>query len=122
MAEKRKRNSRAKANRLVSKYLTEMASKADAVITDGGEDRLCTRAEKLAHIIWKNTLGYTELDVKSGVDIVYPPSLSYLKILLDRMEGRVTDVSATKAPKSIADRVKETTKSKLNDMAEESSK
>ncbi len=121
MADKKKKNSRAKANRLVSKYLTEMATVKDATIEeDNGEMRLCVRAEKLAHIIWKNTLGYTELDVKSGLDIIHAPSLPFLRILLERMEGKVQDVSATKSKKSLADRVKDTTKSKLNKMAEES--
>jgi hypothetical protein len=117
----KKKNSRAKANRLVSKYLTEMATIQDATIEESnGEVRLCARAEKLAHVIWKNTLGFTELDVKSGLDIIHAPSLSWLRVLLERMEGKVQDVSATKTTKSLADRVKATTKSKLNKMAEDS--
>lgn len=120
MAEKKKkRNSRAKANRLVSKYLTEMATKEDACIDDGEETRMCTRAEKLAHIIWENTLGYTEpVCPKTGVAITHAPSLAFLRILLERMEGKVQDVSATKSKKSIADRIQETTRSKINKIAE----
>ncbi len=116
MAEKKK-NSRAKANRLVSKYLTEMATVKDACIDDGEEARMCTRAEKLAELIWRNTLGFTEEDPKTGVTIIHVPSLPYLRILLERMEGKVQDVSATKAPKSIADRISEKTKSRINDIA-----
>ena len=118
MAEKKKKNSRAKANRLVSKYITEMATVKDACIDNGEEARMCTRAEKLADIIWKNALGYTEKNPKSDTEIVYGPSISYMKMLLERMEGKVQDVSATKSKKSLADRVKDTTKSKLNKMAE----
>ncbi len=117
MAEKKKR-SRAKANRLVSKYLTEMATAQDATIDDGEEARMCTRAEKLAQIIWQNALGYTEEDPKTEVTIIHVPSLAYLRILLERMEGKVQDVSATESKKSIADRIKETTKKKINDIAE----
>ncbi len=118
MADKKKR-SRVKASRLVSKYITEMADIKDAAIEESdGSVRMAVRAEKLAHIIWKNALGYTELDVKSGLDIIHGPSLSYMKMLLERMEGKVQDVSATKSKKSIADRVKATTKSKLNAIAE----
>ncbi len=120
MADKKKKNSRARANRLVSKYITEMATVKDVCIDDGEEARMCTRAEKLAEIIWKNALGYTEKNPKSGTEIVYGPSLSYMKMLLERMEGKVQDVSATKSKKSIADRVKDTTKLKLNKMAEDS--
>ena len=116
MAEKKKRV-RAKANRLVSKYLTEMAGKEDALMDDGEDQRLCTRAEALAQIIWKNTLGFDEV-TDSGLLIKHAPSLPYLRILLERMEGKVQDVSAVKSKKSIADRIKETTKTKINDIAE----
>lgn len=115
-----KKNTRAKANRLVSKYLTDMAKLEDACIDSGGEARMCSRAEKLAEIIWKNTLGFEELDMKTGKEMIHPPSLSWLKVLLERMEGKVQDVSATKSKKSIADRIQETTKKKLNEIAENS--
>lgn len=119
MAEKKKK-SRAKANRLVSKYLSEMASIEDAFIKGSdGEDRMCQRAEKLAQIIWENTLGYEET-MDSGVVVRHGPNLSYMKVLLERMEGKVQDVSATRSKKTIADRIKDTTKSKLNKMAEDS--
>lgn len=122
MAEKKKKNNRAKANRLVSKYLTEMAKLEDATIEEtDGSVRICARAEKLAHIIWKNTLGYKEpKDVKTGIIIEHGPSLSWLKILLDRMEGKIQDVSATRSKKSVADRVSEATKKRMNDIAEKS--
>lgn len=123
MASKKKKRTQAKASRLVSKYITEMASIEDASMEDGdGGVRLAARAEKLAHIIWKNALGYTELDVKNNLDIVHAPSLSYMKMLLERLEGKVQDVSAVKSKKSIADRVKDTTRSRLNKMAEDSVK
>lgn len=120
MAEKKKkRNSRAKANRLISKYLTEMATVEDACIADGEETRMCTRAEALAQIIWEHTLGFEET-TDSGLTIKHAPNLSYMKVLLERMEGKVQDVSATKSKKSIADRIQEQTKTKINDIAEKS--
>ncbi len=119
MAEKKKR---AKANRLISKYLTEMSTKKDASIKDeDGDLRMCTRAEALANIIWGHALGYEEV-TDSGLVTIHGPNLSYLKVLLERMEGKVQDVSATRSKKSLADRVKATTKSKLNKMAEDSVK
>lgn len=120
MAEKKKKNSRAKASRLISKYLTEMATVQDAFVKDGddSEDRMCTRAEALAQIIWDHTLGFEET-TDSGVVVKHGPNLSYMKVLLERMEGKVQDVSAAKSKKSIADRVRDTTKSKLNKMAKE---
>ncbi len=117
MAEKKKRT-RAKASKLISKYLLEIAGEEDVFINDNAGGRMATKAEALARLIWKYTLGYKELDVKTDVEIEYAPSLSHLKILLDRIEGRVADVSATKSKKSIADRVSEKTKSKINDIAE----
>ncbi len=119
MADKKKRT-RAKASKLISKYLEEIAKEEDVFIDDGDGGRMGTKAEALSRLIWKYALGYTEEDPKTGVTIIHVPSLSHLKILLDRIEGRVTDVSVTKAGKSLADRVKDTTKSKLNKMAEDS--
>ncbi len=117
MAEKKKK-SRAKASRLVSKYLLEMASKEDACIDDSEGSRMCVRAERLAELIWKNALGFIEDNVITGAKIEHPPSLSYMKILLERMEGKVQDVFATKSKKSIADRISEKTKSTINSIAE----
>ena len=114
-----KKNSRAKANRLVSKYLTDMAKLEDACIDSGGEARMCARAEKLAEIIWKYALGFEELDIKTDKEVTHPPSISYMRMLLERMEGKVQDVSATESKKSIADRISETTKKGLNKMAED---
>lgn len=119
MADKKKKN-RAKASKLISKYLEEIAKENDAFIDDGEGGRMGTKAEALGRLIWKYALGYKEEDPKTGVVVIHPPSLSHLKILLDRIEGRVTDVSVAKAGKSLADRVKDTTKSKLNKMAEDS--
>ncbi len=119
MADKKKRV-RAKASKLISKYLEEIAREEDVFINDDDGGRMGTKAEALSRLIWKYALGYTEEDPKTGVTIIHVPSLSHLKILLDRIEGRVTDVSVTKAGKSLADRVKDTTKSKLNKVAEDS--
>ena len=117
MAEKKKRNSRATANRLISKYITEMAKKEDAFLNDGDDQRMCTRAEALADTIWKHALGFEET-LDSGVKIEHGPSLSWLKVVLERMEGKIQDVSATRSKKSIADRIRATTKTKINDIAE----
>ncbi len=119
MADKKKKN-RANASKLVSKYLEEIAKEEEAFIEDGDGGRMGTKAEALGRLIWKYALGYTEEDPKTGVIVIHVPSLSHLKILLDRIEGRVTDVSATKAKKGIAERIQEQTKSKLNKMAEDS--
>ena len=117
MADKKKR-ARAKASKLISKYLVEIAGEEDVFINDDAGGRMATKAEALARLIWKHTLGYKEIDVKKDIEVEYPPSLSHLKILLDRIEGRVADVSAVKSKKSIADRISQKTKSRINDMAE----
>ncbi len=120
MVGKSKKGSRAKANRLVSKYLSDMAKLEDVCIDNGEEARMCARAEKLAEIIWQNALGFKEVDTKANVEIIHPPSLSYMKILLERLEGKVQDVSAPKSKKSMADRISEVNKSKINKIAKNS--
>ena len=119
MADKKKRT-RAKASKLISKYLTEIAKEEDVFIDGDDGGRMATKAEALARLIWKYTLGYEETDVKTDVTIEHPPSLSHLKILLDRIEGRVADVGATKAKKGIADRISDMNKSKINKIADKS--
>jgi hypothetical protein len=117
MAKKKTKRSRLSANRLVSKYISEIAKEETELIV-AGDEHMGTKAEALARIIWKNALGFTELDIKTNTDIIHPPSLSYMKILLERMEGKVQDVSAARSKKSVADRVAETTKKELNSIAE----
>jgi hypothetical protein len=117
-AKNKKKNRKIKANRLVSKYISDIAEEETELINVGG-DHMGTKAEALARIIWKNALGFKELDVKTNVEVERPPNLSYMKILLERMEGKIQDVSATRSKKSVADRVAETTKQSLNSMAEE---
>jgi len=119
MADKKKK-SKLNANRLVSKYITEIAKESNELIEVDGESRMGTKAEALARLMWKHTLGFTELDVKTQKEVVHLPSLSWAKMLVDRMEGKVQDVSATQAKKSIADRVSDATKSSINSIADKS--
>ncbi|KKL17564.1 hypothetical protein LCGC14_2484310 [marine sediment metagenome] len=116
----KKIKNKAKASKLVSKYLVEIAKEEDVFISAGEDSRMGTKAEALGRLIWKCALGYTEEDPKTGAITTHAPSLSYMKILLDRIEGRVTDINISKSKKSIADRIQETTKKKLNKMAEDS--
>ncbi len=78
-----------KAGKILTRYLEIIAEEKTEMIQGAdGEDKLVTKAEALARIIWRRALGYTELDVKSNVDIVHQPEQSKIGLIFDRIEGK----------------------------------
>ena len=98
-----------KAGQLLSKWLRQIAEEETEFVKDDGDDRMATKAEAIARLIWKKALGYTEKKIDSkGVEVTenYPPDRGYIGVLLDRIEGRApisTDMG--KKQRSTADRV-----------------
>jgi hypothetical protein len=76
--------------------MREIATEEDQFVKgkDGEEDKIASKAEALARIIWKYGLGFEqEVQEKIGNKIVtrkktVPPNLSYINVILDRMEGK----------------------------------
>jgi len=118
-----------KASRLLSRYIREIAAEATVPVEDAAADngiRMETRAEALARTMWKIAEGYTE-EVGKNKDgttkiKVHPPNTGMITLLLDRMEGRVPtiDVKDQKPKASIADRVSEQSKKRMNALLENS--
>lgn len=109
---------RTKAGQLLSKWLRQIAEEETEFIKDdGGDDRMITKAEAIARLIWRKALGYSEKKINSkGVEVVenHPPDRTMINLLLDRIEGRApmsTDMGKKK--RSIADRVGEQGKSRI---------
>jgi len=106
-----------KAGKVLTRYLeiiseekTEMIKGADGV------DRLATKAEALARIIWKRALGYKELDVKTNTDIIHQPEQSKIGIIFDRMEGKAPMAGEdTKGKITAAEKVTEVGKKRIAD-------
>jgi len=88
-----------KAGMLLSKYIKEIADEQTEMLkredTNEDEDRMATKAEALARVIWKHALGYKETISKvnaAGATITatkdVKPNTVYIGMILDRTEGR----------------------------------
>ncbi len=91
MTEK-ERGHRTRVGKLLSNYIRQIAEEETEMVTDpkSNEDRMATKAEALARLIWKKALGWTELQVVKGetIDIRHHPDKYLMGLLFDRMEGR----------------------------------
>lgn len=85
-----------------------------------GDGTPITRFEHLARLIWNLALGYTEKDVKSGKEIIHKPDKSFIRMIYDRMEGKVPNAQVSSDKKaSLADKISDQTKSRLNSLADD---
>lgn len=114
--------SKQKAGRLLSRYIREIAAEATVPVRDAEAPdgiRMETRAEALGRTIWKMAEGYTE--TVDGKKKTYPPNKDMITVLLDRMEGRVPTIDAKdqKAKATVAERVDEQSRKRLNALADE---
>lgn len=87
-----------KAGKLLSRFIRQIAEEqTEFVKDDDGEDRMATKAEALARLIWKRALGYTEMILPDPtlppVEVVHGPDQKMLALLYDRMEGRAATAS-----------------------------
>jgi len=107
-----------KAGKILTRYLELIAEEKTETVKDPmtGEDRMATKAEALARLIFKRALGYTELDVKSGADIVHQPEQSKIGIIFDRIEGKAPMAGEdTQGKITAAERVSEVGKKRIAD-------
>jgi len=105
-----------KAGKILTRYLEVIAEEKTEMIQGAdGKDFMATKAEALARIIWRRALGYTELNVKDGVDIVHQPEQSKIGLIFDRMEGKAPVAGEdTKNKITAADKVSEIGKSRIS--------
>lgn len=97
--------------RSIAEEVTELNKGTDS------EDKMISKAEALARLVWKKALGYTDQVVTNGelVDREYPPDRVYVGMLLDRLEGRVAAVeSGKKEKRTVADRIGDQSKKRIN--------
>ena len=112
-----------KAGTLLSKWVKEIADEMTEAVVDPvtGESRMATKAETIARIMWKGALGFTEVDIKTGKDMVHKPDKTFIGMIWDRVEGRAVPVADKDKDKkaSLADRVGDQAKRRLNTLAGE---
>lgn len=113
--------SKIKASKLLSQFIREIAQEAVIPLEDAGTDtgiRMATRAEALARKMWQIAQGYDE-HLDSGKIKKHAPDKAMITIILDRLEGRVlaVDVKDQKRKATVADRVSEQSKERINALA-----
>jgi len=102
-------NKKIKAGMLLSKYLKDISNEETEFLTVQGEDKMATKAEALARLMWKMALGYTEKKILDGVvakEIVHSPDKAMIGLIWDRTEGKAPLMHDDKQGKqTIADKV-----------------
>lgn len=83
---------RTRAGKLLSKYIRQIAEEPTEFLKgeNGVDDKMVTKAEYLARLIWKNALGFTEKRMVANVvtDVIHSPDKGCMGLIFDRMEGR----------------------------------
>ena len=89
------RGKKTKAGQLLSHFLRQIAEERTELIKDSGEDRIATKAEALARQMWKDALGYKELEpvyrngeLKGHKEVVHHPNRAMMELVFNRIEGR----------------------------------
>lgn len=103
-------SAKTKAKRLITYFLREIAEEETETVHVEGEDRMVTKAESLARLMWKMALGYSEEKVTiDGVKTIEArPDKGMMAAIIDRTEGRAVPATGSgREPKPIAEKVSE---------------
>jgi hypothetical protein len=107
---------KSRAGNLLSSYLRAIAQEEVA----HGSGRMMCKAEALAHLIWDKALGYKET-LPDGEEVYHEPDKDMIKLVYDRMEGKVTNSEETKdRGQTLPEKVSDTNKGRMNKIAEKS--
>lgn len=107
-----------RAGMLLSNFLRQIAQeKTEVALNADGEDRMVTKAEAIARLMYKMALGYEEKK-DDGKVTKHAPDKSMISLIFDRIEGRAPMMDSDGARKTpIADRVGEEGKNRINKSA-----
>ena len=114
---------KARAGRLLSEYIRAIGCETDQVVDPDtpkgcapGMPRMVSKAEALARHIWSRALPRTDDDGNK-----HEPDLNYIRIVLERAEGKAGTVAEEKSDtrESVPDRVARMNVERLNRMAHE---
>ena len=114
-----------RAGTILSSHLRKIAQEETEFLKDPEGDRMVTKAEALAELMWKMALGYTETVVKAGKDgtvagaeIVHAPDRGMIQLIWDRVEGRAVPVNEGLGKRrALPKKVSDANKERLNRMA-----
>jgi hypothetical protein len=116
MAAKSTKGVKTKAGQLLSKFLRQIAEEVTELDQKDGEDVLVSKAEKMARIMFKEALGYTEVEVnKNGgrKDIIHKPDKTMIGLIYERIEGRAPLAQEGTGKQEIPDKVDEQAKKRI---------
>ena len=113
-----KRGKQTKAGQLLSSFLRSISEEETEFLKgDDGEDKMATKAEHLARLMWKMALGYKEeIELVEGKKEIhyYPPDRAMMSLLFDRIEGKAQPMADPKSKQSIPDKVTEQGVNRIN--------
>lgn len=126
MAQTDRSKAKQRAGLILSGFLRSIAEEKTEVNDSVDDPQMISKAEALARLIWKKGLGWTEkVTAGDGIqtEVSYHPDRVYVGMLLDRLEGRVAAVEAGgKEKRTVADKVGEQSKKRINKIAGDSVK
>ena len=118
------RGLRTRAGKLLSSFIRQIAEEKTELLKDpSGDDKMITKAEGLARLIWKKALGYKETQVIKGelTDIYHHPDKYLMGLLFDRIEGKAPLMIGEGDDKITAtERVSEQGKKRINEVLNDS--
>ena len=120
------KGSKQRAGLILSALMRDIAEEETELGGSIDDPKMISKAEALARLIWKRGLGWVEQiknDDHQVVEVIHQPDRVYVAMLLDRLEGRVAAVEPGKKEKrTVADKVGEQNKKRLNEIAGDSVK
>jgi hypothetical protein len=108
------------ANSILTDHLKAIGNEVSDDIANDGTP--LTKFEQLARLVWNRALGHKEsIEGPDGkiIEVVHKPDKGFISTIFDRVEGRVAPTAALddKKKASLADRIGEQSKSRLNRLA-----
>jgi hypothetical protein len=107
---------KAKAGRLLSKFLNRIAEEENECLIIDGEDRMVTKAEALARLVWRMALGYKETvaDSKGVKEVVHLPDKGMIEVVFDRIEGKAAAIVDDTRTKGLADKLSDESRQRIS--------
>lgn len=115
------KGTKVRAGQLLSRFLRSIAEEVTELDSKDGEDVLVSKAERMARIMFKEALGYEEVEIgKQGQRIVHvhKPDKTMIGLIYERMEGRAPLAQEGSGKQEISERVDEQAKNRITQAGE----
>lgn len=113
-----------RAGIILSNFLRSILEEKTEVNDSIEDPQMISKAEKIARLMVKHAIGFTEIRINDkdvAYDVIHQPDRTYIAMVWDRAEGRVAAVEPGKKEKrTVADKVGEQSKKRINTIAKDS--